>query len=134
MARFVVVALALSLALAGTAAGAGVQSGKLVTYVHSGGFTGDRDTLTVFRSGRADSSNGLFGLTTKRRLSLERALRAARFATLRKEYVPVDPVADGYIERISYAGRTVSVAQGATPPARLQRVLTLLADLLARKR
>ena len=92
MARFVVVALALSLALAGTAAGAGVQSGKLVTYVHSGGFTGDRDTLTVFRSGRADSSNGLFGLTTKRRLSLERALRAARFATLRKEYVPVDPV------------------------------------------
>ena len=71
MARLVVVALALSLALAGAAAGAGCQSGKLVTYVHSGGFTGDHDSLTVFRSGKADSSNGQFVLTTRRRLSLQ---------------------------------------------------------------
>ena len=134
MARLVVVALALSLALAGTAAGAGAQSRKLVTYVHSGGFTGDQDSLTVFRSGKADSSNGPFGLTTKRRLSLQRALVAARFATLKTQYVPTDPVADGYVERVSYGGRTVSVAQDANPPARLQRVLALLADILARQR
>ena len=138
MARLVVVALALSLALslaiAGTAAGAGSQSPKLVAYVHSGGFTGDSDSLTVFRSGKADSSNGSFGLTTRRRLSLQRALVAARFATLRRQYVPTDPVADGYVDRVSYAGRTVSVAEGANPPARLQRVLAMLADILARKR
>ena len=45
MTRIVVVALALSLALASTAAGAGRQSGKLVTYVHDGGFAGKRDSL-----------------------------------------------------------------------------------------
>jgi hypothetical protein len=134
MTRFVVVALALSLALAGTAAGSGSQSRKLVTYVHSGGFTGDSDSLTVFRSGQADSSNGQFGLTTRRRLSLQRALLAARFATLRSSYVPTDPVSDGYVDRVSYAGRTVSVAEGANPPTRLQRVLALLADILARER
>ena len=138
MARLVVVALALSLALslavAGTAAGAGSQSPKLVTYLHSGGFTGDVDSLTVFRSGRADSPSGQFRLTARRLLSLERALAAARFATLRSAYVPADPVADGYIDRVSYAGRTVSVAEGANPPLRLQRVLTLLADVVARKR
>jgi len=134
MARLVVVALALSLALAGTAAGAGSQSRKLVTYVHSGGFTGDVDSLTVFRSGQVDSPNGQFRLTARRLLSLKRTLVAARFATLRGEYVQTDPVSDGYVERVSYAGRTVSVAQGANPPARLQRVLTLLADILAQKR
>jgi hypothetical protein len=134
MARLVVVALALSLALAGTAAGAGSQSRKLVTYVHSGGFTGDVDSLTVFRSGQVDSPNGQFRLTARRLLSLERALVAARFATLRRQYVPSDPVTDGYLERVTYAGRTVSVAEGANPPARLQRVLTLLADIVARKR
>ena len=48
--------------------------------------------------------------------------------------MPTDPVTDGYVERVSYAGRTVSVAEGANPPARLQRVLTLLADIVARKR
>jgi hypothetical protein len=71
-----VVALALSLALslAGTAAGAGFQSRKLVTYVHSGGFTGDVDSLTVFRSGQVDAPNGQFRLTARRLLSLERAL------------------------------------------------------------
>jgi hypothetical protein len=42
-------------------------------------------------------------------------------------------VTDGYLERVSYAGRTVSVAEGANPPARLQRVLALLADIAARK-
>jgi hypothetical protein len=134
MARFAVVALALSLAVAGTAAGAGGQSGKLVTYVHDGGFTGDRDSLTVFRSGRADSSNGPFVLSTRRRLGLQRALVAARFATLRSQYVPTDPVTDGYADHVTYAGRSVTVTQGANPPARLQRVLTLLADILARRR
>ena len=44
------------------------------------------------------------------------------------------PDADGYVERVSYAGRTVSVAEGANPPVRLQRVLTLLADIVPRKR
>jgi|1185.fasta_scaffold01372_1 hypothetical protein len=134
MARQVVLALALSLALAGTAAGAGGQSGKLVTYVHDGGFTGDHDSLTVFRNGRAVSSNGPFVLSTRRRLGLQRALVAARFATLRSQYVPIEPITDGYADHVTYAGRSVGVTQGASPPARLKRVLTLLADILARKR
>jgi hypothetical protein len=134
MARLAVVALALSLAFAGSAVGTGAQSRKLVSYVHSGGLAGEQDSLTVFRSGKANSSNGPFGLSTRRLLTLEAALRGARFATLQAQYLPAEPIADGYVERVLYAGRTVSVAQGAKPPVRLQHVLGLLADILARKR
>ena len=50
------------------------------------------------------------------------------------QYVPTEPVTDAYADHVTYAGRSVTVTQGANPPARLQRVLALLADILARRR
>jgi hypothetical protein len=126
--------LALVLALAGVTSGtAAVQTRALVSYTQTGGFAGKRAALTIYRDGTAESSNGAFRLSARRLLAVESALTRARFATLRREYVPVDPVADGFLDSVTYRGKTVSVAQGAHPPLRLQRVLDLLTGVLSRR-
>ena len=133
MARIAVVLLVAVFALPAAAAAAGVRSRTLVTYERTGGFAGIEESLTVLRSGAATSSKGAFRLTPSRRIRLENALRNARFATLRSDYLPPEPVADGYTYTIRYGGKRVSVREGAQPPARLQRVLLLLSDILFRR-
>src|SRR5262245_47889712 len=128
-----IVVLALVLALPAVAAAADVQSRTLVSYERTGGFIGKQDSLTVLRSGAATSSNGTFQLAPRRRLRLESVLRSARFAMLGSEYLPPDPVADGYTYTVRYGGRRVSVGEGAKPPLRLQRVLALLSDIFSRR-
>jgi hypothetical protein len=39
-------------------------------------------------------------------------------------------VADGYVYRIAYGGRTVRIEEGATLPPRLQRPFSLLLGLV----
>lgn len=124
-----VLAVVISLPLAGAAA----QVRPLVTYERTGGFIGVQDSLTVFPSGKAESSHGRFQLSARRLLVLETALRKARFATLRARYAPDAPVADGFTYRVRHAGRTVVVEEEAQVPARLGRVLDLLADIFAHR-
>ena len=110
----------------------------LVRYERTGGFAGVRDLLTVRRSGSGTlvrdrgSSPVAVRLSCARLRALRNALVNARFATLSRVYSPPDPYADGFIEAVTYRGRTVRVLTGARPPARLARVLGVLRELAAR--
>lgn len=133
--RVLAAALAAALLLPlGGAVRAQVPPKPLVTYVRSGGFIGRQDSLRVLASGAAVSTRGAFRLSATRLSTLRSTLRAARFATLLPRYDADAPVADGYTYRVTYAGRTVVVEQEAEIPARLARLLDLLADLLAAPR
>jgi hypothetical protein len=118
----------------------GRQAAVLVRYERTGGLAGIRDELRVRRSGRAslDQSRGqspaMFILTCRRLRALRTALVEARFATLDPVYAPESPFADGLVESVSYGGRTVRVLTGAEPPRRLDRVLALLREIVARRR
>jgi hypothetical protein len=61
-------------------------------------------------------------------------LRQARFATLAPVYAPANPVADGFVDTVSYAGRRVRVLTGARPPERLERVLRILRSIASVRR
>jgi hypothetical protein len=129
--RVAVVLVALALPMVASAAD--VRSQTLVTWEQTGGFIGQQNSLTVLRTGASTSSNGAFRLTPKRLLRLQSMLRSARFATLRSDYFPPDPVADGFIYSVRYGGKRITVREGALPPARLERVLLLLADIFSRR-
>jgi hypothetical protein len=73
-------------------------------------------------------------LTCRRVRALRDALRNARFATLSPVCAPDTPMGDGFVETVSYGGRTVRVLTGAEPPPRLARVLALLRDIVSRRR
>jgi hypothetical protein len=118
--------------LAPSAAGSGTQ--KLVSYVRTGGFIGVHETLSVRADGRAVADGDVFRLSARRLAALKTALRQARFSTLGRKYLPETQVSDGFTYRVAHAGRTVLVEEGADTPARLDRVITLLADIHARKR
>jgi hypothetical protein len=122
---------AVVLLAAASDASAGRQ--PLVSYARSGGFIGVQDSLKVLESGAAQSTNGDFRLSQNRLAKLQARLRAAGFATLRRKYASEYPVSDGFVYRVTYAGRTVVVEEEANAPLRLQRVLDLLADILARQ-
>jgi hypothetical protein len=122
---------ALTVLAASPAASAGRQ--PLVSYARTGGFIGVQDSLKVLESGAARSTNGDFRLSSKRLATLQARLRAAGFPTLRRKYASEHPVSDGFVYRVTYAGRTVVVEEDANAPLRLQRVLDLLADILARQ-
>jgi hypothetical protein len=124
-------AVTVALAVGVGSAGAAAKSRLLVSYGFSGGLTAKQDWMRVARDGSVQSSEDSFRLSARRLVTLQRALRNARFATLRTEYLPPDPVADGYTSSVTYGGRTVAVAENATAPLRLQRVLALLAAILA---
>lgn len=131
MTRIALIVAAVVLVL--PAAGAGARPGALVSYARTGGFIGHHDTLSVFRSGAAVSTNGAFKLSDRRLRTLQTALVQARFATLAPRYTPGYPVSDGFTYVVSYGGRSVVVEEEADTPARLQRVLDLLAQILARR-
>gem|GEM_PF-6770363 len=57
---------------------------------------------------------------------------AARLDRLRARYAPATPVADGIDRSLTFRGRTVTLAQGATAPKALRRALAELAAALAR--
>jgi hypothetical protein len=125
--------LVLALALAWPVGGVSARSGLLVSYTRSGGFIGVRDVLTVRADGQASADGRVFRLGPRRLAALQAALREARFATLARKYLPEAPFSDGYTWTVSHAGKTVLVAEGGSPPRRLQRLLDVLADIHARR-
>ena len=117
----------------------GRPAAVLVAYARSGGFAGIQDRLRVYRGGQAElarrtGSPHVFRLSCRRVQALRDALVASRFRSLSPVYAPDEPHADGLIESVSYAGRTVRVLTGAEGPPRLRRVLALLRDIAARNR
>jgi hypothetical protein len=133
--RVVLLALLVSLAVVVPQAGAATDSHVLVAFRQSGGLAGVKRGLVVYRSGKV-ASNGL-ALTTSqlgpaRLRALRTALVQARFATLDDRYEPDEPIADGFVYTIGYAGRTVTIDEGAKPPPRLARVFALLRRLVER--
>jgi hypothetical protein len=120
-------------ALAGAPGAERPMPGVLVTFDQTGGFAGIERGLVVHRSGKI-VTDGL-PLTTARlgptRLRVLRdALLRARFATLKRLYESEQPIADGYVYRITYAGRTVRIEEDAKLPPRLERVFDLLTGLV----
>lgn len=130
-----VVGLALLLALAAGLAQArpAAESSVLVMFEQTGGFAGIERGLVVYRTGRV-VSDGLpvrtSRLSSTRLRALRLALQQARFATLQRKYESDEPVADGYVYRISYAGRTIRIDEGAKLPPRLARPFSLLHGLV----
>jgi hypothetical protein len=102
----------------------------LVSYVRSGGFVGTRTSVVVRRDGRVVRSGSSFRLGPRRLATLRQALVDARFRTLARVYG--DPCCDKFAHVVAYGGRSVTVYDGSVAPARLRRVLGLLASLLGR--
>ena len=117
----------------------GRQSAVLVSYERTGGFAGIRETLVVRRSGRATYAQArlsgavAFRVSCARLRALRSALVNAQFASLARVYAPDTEVSDGFVERVTYGGRTVRVLSGAEPPPRLARVLAQLRGLVSRR-
>jgi hypothetical protein len=116
----------------------GRPAALLVAYTRTGGFAGIREELKVFRGGQATlvrrAGQSTFRLTCARVQTLRDRLVQARFRTLAPVYAPADPIADGFIETVSYAGRRVGLLTGARPPERLARVLGILRSLASNRR
>lgn len=104
-------------------------SSVLVTFEQTGGFAGIERGMSVTRSGKV-VSDGLPVTTSQLSPTRLAALRAklvgAQWATLRTKYEPETPISDGYVYKVTYAGRTIRVEQGATLPLRLKRPFAML--------
>src|SRR4051794_40851598 len=105
----------------------------LVTFEQTGGFAAIERGLTVRRSG-AVVSDGLplkaRQLSTARMARLRMLLGDAHFATLERRYEADEPIADGFVYRISYGGRSVQIDEDAKLPARLAGLFALLRSLM----
>jgi opacity protein-like surface antigen len=128
-----VLAVAVLIALAGAAASqADAAPTTLVRFEQSGGFAGIERALVVQRTGKV-VSDGLplakSHLTPRELTKLKTALTAARFPGLPDRFESENPIADGFVYRIAYAGHDVQIEQGAKPPLRVQRVFDLLMRL-----
>ncbi len=73
-----------------------------------------------------------FALSSSDLRALRRALKDARFSTLKRRYVSRYPVSDAITQVVRYAGRTVSVIDGGKPPERLRKLLSRLSTLASR--
>jgi hypothetical protein len=130
-------ALAL-LAAASLAVASPAAAKTLVRYEKSGGIAGIQTTLTITTGGgatvkgRIASATRRFKLTSTQLRGLRKALRDARFSTLRALYAPNVPIADGFTRGVRYAGRSVTVRDGGKPPARLSRLLERLERFASR--
>jgi hypothetical protein len=134
MRRFTMLLILVSALVPAGVLAAPVSAKTLVAYERTGGFAGVHDTVRVGTHGkvtvrRRGSGHG-YKLSAKRLKALERAVRDARFGSLRKRYAPAGVISDGYTETVSHAGRTVVVETGGNPPRRLRRLLERLVDLL----
>ena len=127
--------LAVLVALSSAAAPAAART--LVRYERTGGLAGFHDEVTVGTGGRVHverrTGERRFTLSERRLRALRKAVREARFATLRERYAPPDRVADGFTETTRHAGHTVVVQTGAKAPARLDRLLSRLRPLLSER-
>ena len=130
--RAAAVALLSVLLLAAGSAADAASSRALVSFRETGGFAGLDRGLVVVRSGDV-FSDGLplkkAHLTRLELAKLKLALTQARFAGLAKTYESEQPVADGFVYKIAYAGHVVAIEQGAKPPPRVQRVFDFLQRL-----
>ncbi len=127
--RWAVAAVALAVVLPQPAAAA---SRTLVSLRQTGGFAGVDRGLAVTGTGRVvpdDLELRTRQLSPARLQALREALKAARFGTLARHYAPAQPVADGFVYRIAYAGRTIRIDEHAVVPRRLARVFALLRAL-----
>ena len=124
--------IVLGASLAVQSGSAAEHSAVLVSFRQTGGFAAIDRGLTVRRSG-AVVSDGLAvkvkALSPPRLQRLRTALASAGFASLHDRYESDEPIADGYVYRIGYAGQTVEIEQGATLPPRLSRVFAFLRSL-----
>ena len=131
MARRLILLLALLAALTGAAS---VEAKQLTKYQVGGGLAGRFNELTIQTDGKAkqtgDSGDHRFTVSAKRLRSLKRALKAARFKTLKRAYSPEGQVFDGTTEVIRYRGRSVSVSSGAEIPKRLAAVVSRLSRIM----
>ena len=121
----------LLVALVAAVSGAPVAGARtLVSYEVTGGFAGTSDIVTVSTTGvvrSADRRGRARDRLSEARLgALRRALRDARFSTLKRRYAPKGVVNDGLVQTVRHAGRTVVVETGGRPPARLRRLLARL--------
>jgi hypothetical protein len=125
-------AVALGAAVTSQAVPAAAPSQVLVSFEQTGGFAAIERGLSVRRSG-AVVSDGLpvkvKQLSPARLRMLRGVLAGAQFATLRDKYESDEPIADGFVYRIAYAGRRVQIEQGARLPVRLDRAFTALRSL-----
>ena len=105
----------------------------LVTFEQTGGFAAIERGLTVRRSG-ALVSDGLplkaKQLSAARMARLRTLLTDAHFATLKHRYEPAEPIADGFVYRISYGGRRVEIGEDAKLPERLAGLFASSAEIM----
>jgi hypothetical protein len=131
--RMLAVSVVASLAMSGTA-----NARTLVRYEKSGGIAGVQVAISVSDAGAVRLTQGRPARVRRSTLpgpqlrGLRRALRDARFSTLRALYAGEHPVADGFVQQVRYAGRVVTVRDGGRPPPRLRALLARLARLAAR--
>jgi len=130
LSRTLVLSALASLALASPAA-----AKTLVSYSKTGGIAGINVSMTVSDGGSArvtGSRTGAakrFSMSSRSLRALRRALKDARFSTLKRRYVSRYPVSDAITQTVRYAGRTVSVSDGGNPPERLRKLLSRLSGL-----
>jgi hypothetical protein len=127
MRTFCATALAVVASASSTCA---ATSPALVTFEQTGGFAGIERGMSVRRSG-AVVSDGLpvtvSRLSPARLGTFRQRLVDARWATLETTYEADSPISDGYVFKITYAGRTIRVEEGSTSlPPRLARVYAML--------
>ena len=133
------IALAVAVLVAMFALASPASAAKtLVSYEQSGGIAGIRTSLSVTMGGSArvtsSRATGItrFKLALSELHALKRALRNARFSTLRSLYDSKAPISDGINQTVRYAGYRVTVSTGGKPPPRLRKVLDRLSRLAAR--
>jgi hypothetical protein len=113
---------------------ASAEAKQLTRYEVGGGIAGRFDRLVVATTGKADqtgdSGEHHWTVSSKRLRGLKRALKAAKFSTLKRSYRPKAIVFDGTVQSIRYRGKTVTVSSGAEIPKRLGTVIARLARIM----
>jgi hypothetical protein len=109
--------------------GASGKSQVVVSYRQTGGIAGIDRGYTVYSTGVLVSRDKTLRISAAKLRALRQVLEQARWPTLRSLYRPITPVADGFTYRITRAGRTIRIEDGAQIPARLLRVQKLLVSL-----
>jgi hypothetical protein len=130
MRRLAVLIAAFAFAMTATA-----EAKVLVRYDVTGGLAGRSDQLVIEgdRQARQTSSRGgskHFKVSSKQQRALKRALKAARFSSLRRVYRPDYVVNDGLAQTVTYKRHRVVVYTGADYPARLRTVISRLGRLM----
>lgn len=115
-----------------------------VAYTETGGLAGMSNTLTISADGRATYSSKVAGRQTQKSGALSAQEMAAlvdafyknSFFSLKDDYRPTRPVADGITTVVDYRdalrSKTVTTATGGADPDGLQAVLRELKSIITR--